>query len=160
MSQATVHQEFAQQAGAALGDAAREYESAWKNAALFDLSARGKIALTGAEAVPFLHNLCSNDIKNLPVGGGCEAFLTTAKARLVAPLCVSKLSAGGGKNLLLDYPRPASGRRLVRQHLGRYRISRGCGDRRSNGNDFCPAAFSAGQQRARCWDKSLENRRR
>src|SRR3954471_3629750 len=73
------------------GDPAREYRAACDGAALFDRSARGKVELAGAEAAPFLHNLCTNDIRGLAPGAGCEAFLTTAKARLIAPLGVSRL---------------------------------------------------------------------
>src|SRR5262249_12708037 len=32
----------------------------------------------------FLHNLCTNEIKRLAVGRGCEAFLTTSQAKTVA----------------------------------------------------------------------------
>jgi folate-binding protein YgfZ len=60
------------------------YQTACTGAVLFDLSSSTKVELAGPEALPFLHNLCSNDVKNLPEGGGCEAFLTTAKARVVA----------------------------------------------------------------------------
>ena len=62
-------------------DTTPEYEAARGHAALFDCSACSKIELAGPDAIGFLHNLCTNDIKNLPVGGGCEAFLTTHKAR-------------------------------------------------------------------------------
>jgi hemoglobin-like flavoprotein len=36
-------------------------------AAVFDLSHHGKLHVTGADAATFLHNLCTNDIKNLAV---------------------------------------------------------------------------------------------
>jgi folate-binding protein YgfZ len=63
--------------------ASADYQAARGGAALFDLSARGQIELTGTDAVQFLHNLCTNDIKNLAPGHGCELFLTTSKARVV-----------------------------------------------------------------------------
>ena len=53
-------------------------------ATLFDLSAYGKIELAGRDARSFLHNLCTQDVQNLPVGADREAFLTTSKARVVA----------------------------------------------------------------------------
>src|SRR5688572_19546413 len=62
------------------GDPAREYEGTRTSTGLIDQSHRGKVELTGAEAASFLHNLCSNDINGLPLGGGCELFLTTNKA--------------------------------------------------------------------------------
>lgn len=51
---------------------------------LFDLTDRGMIELTGRDAREFLNNLCTQDVKNLPVGATREAFLTTNKARVVA----------------------------------------------------------------------------
>src|SRR6516162_1732493 len=101
------------------GDTDREYGAACAEAVVFDRSARGKIELTGADAVPFLHNLCTNDIKMLAPGAGCEAYLTTAKARLIAPVDVSRLHREVG-TLLLDTAAGLAER--VCQHLGRYRI--------------------------------------
>jgi folate-binding protein YgfZ len=65
-----------------------EYAAACHRAALFDLSARGHIELAGPDARLFLHNLCTNDVKTLPLGGSCEAFLCTAKARVIAHILV------------------------------------------------------------------------
>jgi folate-binding protein YgfZ len=61
-----------------------EYTAARENAALFDLSHHGKVEVTGADAGSFLHNLCTNDVRNLAAGAGCEVFFTTAKAKVVA----------------------------------------------------------------------------
>jgi folate-binding protein YgfZ len=61
-----------------------EYAAAREGAALFDLSYHGKVELTGADAGSFLHNLCTNDVRNLADGAGCEVFFTTAKAKVVA----------------------------------------------------------------------------
>src|SRR3954454_16649801 len=60
------------------------YREARERAALFDVSARGRIVVSGPEAAFFLHNLCTNDIKSLAAGAGCEAFLCNAKARTLA----------------------------------------------------------------------------
>ena len=68
------------------------YHAAKETSVLFDLSQRGKVELTGPEAILFLHNLCTNDVKKLAVGAGCEAFLTTAKAKVVAQFFVSRLA--------------------------------------------------------------------
>jgi folate-binding protein YgfZ len=82
------------------GDSAAECQQAHTAAALFDLSHRGLIELTGPEAAAFLHNLCTNDIKNLASGQGCAAFLCTAKAKVVASLWVFR--QGGSFWLDLD----------------------------------------------------------
>src|ERR1700678_2370695 len=79
---------FTEEAGwsvpAHFGAPAAEYQQTITGCSLFDRSSRGKVELSGAEASFFLHNLCTNDINDLPLGGGCEAFLTTNKAKLVA----------------------------------------------------------------------------
>jgi folate-binding protein YgfZ len=66
------------------GDPTAEYRLAHEGAALFDLSHRGKVELIGPEAATFLHNLVTNDIKNLPYSHGCEAFLCNVQARVLA----------------------------------------------------------------------------
>jgi folate-binding protein YgfZ len=58
-------------------------------AMLFDLSAAAKIEVAGPDARSFLHNLCTQDVKNLPVGGFAEAFLTTNKARIIAHVWIT-----------------------------------------------------------------------
>src|SRR4051812_19485084 len=95
------------------------YLAAQTSAALFDISTRGKVALTGPEARSFLHNLCTNDIKNLPPGGSCEAFLTTAKARIIAHFQVYDVAA---ENALLLVTEPGQQETLAKT-LDHYLIS-------------------------------------
>src|SRR5437867_4078003 len=68
---------FAEEAGwlmpAHYGDALAEYRAALDGAAVFDVSHRGKIEARGPDAATFLQNLCTNEIKNLAPGSGCEA---------------------------------------------------------------------------------------
>jgi folate-binding protein YgfZ len=66
----------------------------------------------------FLHNLCTNDIKNLGPGFGCEAFLTTAKARVVAQFFVSRLA-----DELLRLDTVAGAGETLCKHLDHYLIS-------------------------------------
>jgi folate-binding protein YgfZ len=68
------------------GHPAAEYTEARSGAVLFDRSPHGKVEVAGPDARTFLHNLSTNDVKNLHAGTGCEAFLATAKARVVAYL--------------------------------------------------------------------------
>lgn len=102
------------------GDVLAEYQQAREKAVYFDVSQRGKIELTGPDARSFLHNLCTNDIKKLTPGTGCEAFLLTAKAKVVAQILVyvSPLLAD---SLWLDIGPGLSGQ--VIQHLNRFVIS-------------------------------------
>jgi folate-binding protein YgfZ len=65
------------------GDPAAEYQAAKDECALFDLSDRTQIEITGKDRVTFLHNFCTNDIKNLKPGEGCEAFITNLKGRVL-----------------------------------------------------------------------------
>ena len=59
-----------------------DYDAAIHSAALFDRSHAGKLVLTGADAPMFLGNLSTNDIKNLPLGGGCEAYFCDSRAKV------------------------------------------------------------------------------
>ncbi len=51
-----------------MNDLRKQYETAIKSAAFFDLSTGTKIELSGPDTRSFLHNLCTNDVKNLAVG--------------------------------------------------------------------------------------------
>jgi tRNA-modifying protein YgfZ len=68
-----------------------EYRHARKDAALLDQSSRGKVEVAGSDAVTFLHNLATNDFKNLPPGQGCETFLANATARVIAHAFVYRM---------------------------------------------------------------------
>jgi folate-binding protein YgfZ len=103
-------------------EVAADYQSARQHAALFDQSQHGKIELSGRDARGFLHNLCTNDILKLAPGTGCEAFLLTAKARVVAPILVfARKLPDGGESLWLDTG-PGLGDKVLK-HLDQYLIS-------------------------------------
>lgn len=59
----------------------------------FDLSSFSKVKLTGKDRSLFLQNFTTNDVVKPGVGFGCETFLTTAQARIVAWLRVAIRSA-------------------------------------------------------------------
>src|SRR5262245_18148467 len=94
------------------------YDAAIKTAAAFDLSDRTKIELIGPDARTFLHNLCTQDVKNLPLGETREAFLTTNKARVIAHVWITHLKTD---ILLLDTVASQTDKLL--QHFNRYLIS-------------------------------------
>src|SRR5262249_53446747 len=104
------------------GDAAEEYQQAREGAALFDVSHRGCVELTGPDAATFLHNLCTNDILNLSAGKSCEAFFTTAKARVVVPVLIDHLRFADGREVFWLETAPGLVDRLVK-HLDHYFIS-------------------------------------
>lgn len=93
-----------------------------KDALLFDQSHRGKVELTGPHAAPFLHNLCSNDIKGMPLGGGCEAFFADRTARYISLANIYHLILGDGRHAFwLDLP-PGTGLSMI-SHLDRHLVS-------------------------------------
>lgn len=104
------------------GDSAREYAATRTRASLFDQSHRGKVELTGKEAAAFFHNLCSADINNLPLGGGAEFFLTTAKAKVVSHGYVFHIRLYDNRDALwLDVP-PGQAEPVIK-HLDHFLIS-------------------------------------
>lgn len=89
---------------------------------LVDRSARTKIELTGPHAAPFLHNLCSNEIKALAVGDGCEVFFADRTARYVSFGHVYHLILGDGRHAFwLDLP-VGTGSKMI-QHLDKHLVS-------------------------------------
>lgn len=57
------------------------YDAARAQVAWIDRSARGRLIVTGADRARFLHNLVTNEVKRLPEGAGCEAFVTSLQGK-------------------------------------------------------------------------------
>ncbi len=55
---------------------------------LFDVSDRVQIEVTGRDRVKFLHSFCTNDIKKLQPGQGCEAFVTNVNGKVLGHIFV------------------------------------------------------------------------
>jgi folate-binding protein YgfZ len=72
------------------GDMLAEYEAVrgGASAGLFDLSARGRVEVSGAEAVQFLNGLITNDVKTLEAGAWMHAAFPNAQGRLLASVRV------------------------------------------------------------------------
>ncbi len=78
---------------------------------------RSQVRLTGADRAKFLHNFCTNDIKKLEPGQGCEAFLTSIKGRILGHIFVF----AGESELMID---TVPGEDVkIRDHLDRYLIT-------------------------------------
>lgn len=60
------------------------YDALRNRAAWIDLSARGKIKLTGEDRARLLHAMTTNHIQQLPPGSGCYAFFLNDKGRVLA----------------------------------------------------------------------------
>ncbi|MFL6546708.1 MAG: YgfZ/GcvT domain-containing protein [Candidatus Udaeobacter sp.] len=69
---------------------------------MFDRSLAGKIEVRGPEGPDFLHNLSTNDIRGLPLGGGCEAFFCNERARTLFLTRIYRLKLGGRDTLWID----------------------------------------------------------
>jgi len=85
----------------------------WGFVALRDWST---VVMRGTDCVEFLHNMCTNDLRSLEPGNGCEAFCTDVSGKIVAHLFV------------LIYPDrvellavPGQAKRII-EHLDRYVI--------------------------------------
>ncbi len=65
------------------GDPAAEFAALQTSCGIVDFSPRTQIDLDGEDSATFLHNLCTNDIKALTPGTGCETFLTNAQGKII-----------------------------------------------------------------------------
>src|SRR5258706_4842140 len=93
------------------------YAALRTGAAWLDLSARGKIKLTGEDRARLLHAMTTNHIQQLTPGTGCYAFFLTAQGRILSDaniLCRPD-------HFLLDLE-PET-REKVYQHLDHYIIA-------------------------------------
>ncbi len=84
--------------------------------AFADVRDRTRIEIAGGDRVAFLHGFCTNDIKSLAVGGGCEAFVTNLKGKVLGHVFVFC----GQQTLALDGTRKQTERIVA--HLDRYII--------------------------------------
>ena len=66
------------------GDAGAEYEAVRGAAGVINLSSRGRVEVTGAEAVQFLNGMLTNDVAKLEDGAWAHAALPNVQGRLVA----------------------------------------------------------------------------
>jgi len=71
-------------AAAHYGDPAAEYEAVRGGAGLFDLSSRGRVEVSGGEAVMFLNGMLTNDVAKLEEGAWMHAAFPNPQGRLVA----------------------------------------------------------------------------
>jgi len=99
------------------GDWPAEHAALRNNAAVLDLSFRGRICLVGSDRVRFLHGQVTNDVKKLVVGSGCYAALVTAKGRMESDLNIFCLA----DELLLDFEPGLAGR--VTQRLEKFIVA-------------------------------------
>jgi folate-binding protein YgfZ len=61
-----------------------EYDAAIAGAGVVRLRDWSTVRAAGNDRATFLHNMCTNDVKRLTAGEGCEAFFTDVKGKIVA----------------------------------------------------------------------------
>lgn len=93
------------------------YEALRGGTAVVDLSARGKIRVTGEDRARLLHAMSTNNIQELTRGHGLYAFFLNDKGRILADALIYDL----GEALFLDLE-PETGVKIF-QHLDRYIIA-------------------------------------
>jgi len=77
------------------GDELFEYAAVReRGAGLFDLSSRGRLLISGSEAVAFLNGLITNDMKTLELNHWMAAVFPNVQGRLIASVRVVRTGAG------------------------------------------------------------------
>ncbi len=74
------------------GNVADEYAAARGSAGLIDLSPRGRLRVSGSEAIPFLNGLITNDMKTLEPNTWMPAAFPNVQGRLIASVRVLRLN--------------------------------------------------------------------
>lgn len=108
-----------QQSGSPLhfGSPRDEYLAATTSAALFDFSHHAMIEMTGSDRTKFLHGFCTNDVKRITTGEGCEAFVTNVKGKLLGHIWIVATETSLWLQTLVGSAEP-----LI-NHLSRYLIN-------------------------------------
>lgn len=93
------------------------YQALRESAAWIDLSARGRIVVTGEDRARLLHALTTNHIQQMQPGDVAYAFFLSAQGRILADVNI----VCRGEDFLLDVEPEV--RELVYQHLDHYIIA-------------------------------------
>jgi folate-binding protein YgfZ len=99
-----------------------DYTAATTSAALFDTSRAAKLVLTGPDAAMFLGNLSTNDTRDLPLGGGCEAYFCDSRAKVKFQAWIYHVLLADKRHAMWVETTPGRNTELV-QYLDRYLIS-------------------------------------
>jgi len=93
------------------------YQALRHGAAWIDVSARGRIEVRGRDRARLLHNVASNEVKQMPPGAGCYAFLLTPRGRIEADLTLFAFE----DHFVIDTEPDL--REKVPQHIRRYIVA-------------------------------------
>ncbi|HYJ17024.1 MAG TPA: aminomethyltransferase family protein [Candidatus Limnocylindria bacterium] len=99
------------------GDPPSEYGSVRQSAGLFDLANRAMLQFTGADRLPYLQGMLSNDVMPLKVFDGQQAAILTQQGKVVADVRV----LCSLNSLYLDFWEPLKEQILA--HLNRFLVA-------------------------------------
>ncbi len=94
-----------------------QYDALTAGVGLAELASRTLIELTGRDRVAFLNSFTTGDVKKLPTGRGCEAFVTSPQGKTLGHVLILARD-----DSLLVWTVPSQAAALV-GHLERYIIS-------------------------------------
>jgi len=98
-----------------------EHSALRTGCAVIDRSERGRLALSGPDAIEFLNGQVTNELAGLEPGEGRYAAFLTHKGKMLGDLRILALGgAEGGVELLLDTERPAL--QALFDMIGRFKI--------------------------------------
>ncbi len=95
----------------------KSYQELRTGAAWIDLSARGKIRVTGEDRARLLHAMTTNNIQQMQPGDGVYALFLNAQGRILADAYIYHL----GESFLIDTEPETAGK--VLEHLDKYIIA-------------------------------------
>jgi folate-binding protein YgfZ len=108
MTSAVVHTNPALPA-ADFGNVRAEFEAILSGCAVYDLSMRSKIVLTGSDRVRWLNGMVTNNIRDLAVGYGVYAFLLNPQGQILGDL----YAYNRGESLMIESDRSQSPKLLA-----------------------------------------------
>jgi len=94
-----------------------QYDALVNRVALVAFDERTQIEVGGADRATFLHNLCTNEVRKMPLGAGCEAFLTNVQGKPLAHVFIF----AGPESMIIDTV-GGQGETITR-HLDHYLVS-------------------------------------
>jgi len=94
-----------------------QYAALSQSVGIADLSDRTRLEILGADRAAFLHNFCTNDVKQLAPGRGCEAFITSHQGKTLGHVLIFC-----EKDRLLLETSPDQAKPLI-AHFDKYLIS-------------------------------------
>ena len=93
-----------------------EYTALTAGVGVADFTDRTQIELIGPDRQAFLHNLCTNEVRRLPAGAGCEAFFCNPQGHVLAFVHIFC----GGESLVIETVAGEEAKLMA--HLDRYLI--------------------------------------